>query len=771
MKSMIIKCKIGNVDISNKAIESFNIVRKATDVSDSFTMDFIDSPIINDSFKDLEIYMNAGGRSISVRYGDTIDKLIAFKGTIWDYQITFVGDIKKLQITGYLTKTEYLQDESGSTWAYNIDWNNYLNLRAEINKPWNIETMQNRSDKLTVYYSNYKKGLTSDNSTFEVTEGELYQTRMSDILDPIFKELFTYNTTFMKVKGPVGTINLPIPDSFVSAANTKIFKDEDTDTKVDFIAVMMKKYWDVSATNVKYQYWKDNHWEKAERDDTDHTVYITDEYYNVRGFFEKDANSAYIQVNPRKEYAGAGFQVFNSFGVSPSEIVRKLAVLEGWEIGNIVDTELVVCGDTFKMKNQSALDFIYNNLVPVSVMPTGVVTLSDGVTTRLSTAGTGGYVPYFKNGKFYYEPINSNLYKDRTEDTNLQLGYNIKNSPVLSFQVDTKGTVFYTVQPLKVSTMSLATGKEDTTIQTTSTAAILEYNKVAEHNEGLDSFLGYSYSESETAIKANNSTVSSLWAEYNGTTETGGSYSVIVNSVRGDTNPYDPLENDKYVLNNPQAFLNGKFYSDSYISTLAMSAKNSDTEIRAKLEDAKAKIGNTLVKATLTMWGDVTMSPMSIIKITNMVKTEDALYPSQHPTSGKYLVIQQTDRFDNSGFIQTLNMYRYTRDVQSSLDANNINWSKGITAYQYSLKTQKNDAAGSSTSSATTESIETVPQNGTEPPSDWIKDGKYKNGIVKRSPSGEYYWVSKLNSYMTKAKYKELVSKESDRFTYSATVR
>ena len=701
VKANIIKCSIGNIDISRTAIESLTVNRNFTDVSNKFSMTFMDTPISNDKSTDLELYMAGGGRSITFSYGDDADHLLYFKGTIWDYKNTFVGDIKKLEITGYVTKSDYIQNESGTTWSYNIDWNNYFNMRADTSKPWNVLMQVERDNTLSKEYSTYRyllnhpgfsstydaktKTFSGSVTTFSASDESPMQ--MSSILDPVFKDMFTYNTTYIKVKGPVGTIELPVPDSFVTSQDTLVVqKDAESGVTVDFVKRACQIYWD--DDNPRYWIWDtDTGWSEIDKSAISNykLVYVSVNYKHststrpIVGFLYPDGVS-YIQVNLSKPYAGAGIQIKNTFGVSPADVVRKLAKLEGWKIGNIVDTELVDCCDQFKMKGQSALDFITNNLVPLSVMPSGVVTTKDGK-TQITSSGTGGYVPYFEKGKFYYEPLNSSHLIDRRKE-DLYLGYNIPNSPVISFQVDTKGTSFYVTQPVTVSTMSLVTGVENASVSTTSTAAITNFNKVAGHNEGLDAFLGYSYDEMESSGSSKvRNVLSTLWDAENSETYT--------KHLTGDGDPY--FTNSGYNdinLDNPQTVLNSNLFSSHLVSTLAISAAASNTEIKSKLEQAREKIKAFMIKATLSMWGSYKISPASIISVTNMVKSENKYYPVKHPTSGDYLITKQTDQIDGSGFIQTLDMYRYTDSVQNSLDSTKIDWSKGIRPYQVDLKVQ-----------------------------------------------------------------------------------
>ena len=669
-KAMIIKCTIGTLDISNDSIDDLKIDRNFSDVSNKFSMSLIDSPAVNSLFTDIELYMCSGGRSISIRFGDDINNLESFNGTIWDYRATFVGDIKKLEISGYVTPAEYLQNVSGSTYSYNIDWNSYYNLRADNTKMWNVLRQLDRSNGLANKYNEFKDKTEDKDLDSQIVNG-MFVTygsyegaavgaeQTSDILDDFFHSLYTFNTTYVPVKGAVGTIKLPVPTSFVSSTGTSVIgKDSDSGTVVDFDQQAVYRFYGAKDVIYKYYSYKDHKWHEVDKDKTvsgNRVYYIfpKNDKNHIVGF--KSQEGTYIEVALDKKWAGSGIMLYNSNGVSPSDIVRQLAILEGWEIGNIVDTDTVPCGDNFKMNNQSALEFITNNLIPVSILPIGLVSKSDGSTVRI-TSGVGGFHPYFKNGKFYYEPLDTGYFNDIT--SSILLGYNIPNSPVLSFQVDSKGTVFYTVQNIKINATSLTSGKEIEEVAVTSEAQIKEYNKVSGFNEGLASFFGYSYNEAlSSGFKIDMAGKS--------TTDT----------LTGDTNPYR-TDDEPFTLKSPQLLLNSTLYDDKLVSSLAISAATSETEIRGRLEQAKRNIQDIMVKATMTLWGDIRLKPASLIKVVNMIKSSDAIYPVQHFSSGVYMIQSQTDEISKSGYIQTLNLLKYTNDFKNSLsELSSVDWS------------------------------------------------------------------------------------------------
>lgn len=668
-KAIIIKCTIGGIDISNDSIDSLKVDRNFSDVSNKFSMSLVDSPAVNSLFTDIELYMCSGGRTISFRYGDDINNLEAFNGTIWDYRVTFVADIKKLEISGYVTPAVYIQNVSGSSYSYNIDWNNYYNLRADNTKIWNALRQLDRSNGLSKKYATFKDKTSKTGELQVEYSGGMFavygtyegsavgEVQSSDILDSFFHSLFTFNTTFIPVHGPVGTIKLPVPTSFVTSNSTVVSgSDKDAGTEVDFKKQAVYRFYGEKDLIYKYYNYNSHKWVKVPEDKLtgNKVYYICTKKHPDRivGFLSQEG--AYIEVNLEKKYAGAGTLLYNTNGVSPSDIIRQLAILEGWEIGNIVDTDTVACGDTFKMHNQTALDFILNNLVPVSILPIGLVKNSKGEDVVIPS-GVGGFHPYFRDGKFYYEPLNSSYYNDIT--SSLLLGYNIPNSPVLSFQIDTKGTVFYTVQPLKLSATNIVTGEEYEEVSTSSEAQINEYNKVAGFNEGLASFFGYSFDEAQSSgFKV---------------TASGTKSSV---TLSGDSNPY-ATKDEPFTLTSPQLLINSDFYSEKLVSSLAVSSVSSVTEIKGRLENSKSKIRDFMIKASMTLWGDVRLKPASLIKVVNMIKSSDNMYPTEHFSSGVYMIQSQSDEISGAGFIQTLNLLKYTSDFKNNVEEMaTINW-------------------------------------------------------------------------------------------------
>lgn len=712
-KAIQIDLKIGNINLSNKSVKKLDIDRNFSDTSNSFTIELIDSPEV--STTDLELYMAGGFRNITFSYADRPEskKFIKFSGTIWDYQCAFSGNMKILTITGYVSRS-YSSDISGEA-LYNIDWNNYYNLRVDPTKFWNVLEQ--------VAFNNKRARAWAE--TNNKKSGENVAPLASNVTFEGFSALYNYNSVFVSVKGPSGTIHLPVPDSFTSMAvgETKVgsisTKGDNVDEKGKFWGELKAYSWNLDSNGNEVEATLD---EKTKV--PTETCYWKEKKNNaIRAFCLPDDTSGkfYIQSNPNKSYYGAGSFIYNPLGTDISYIVRQLAILEGWDVDYIVQTEMVPCSDSFKMKNQTALQFINENLIPLAVVPSGTYKTKNGKTTKVDTT-SGGFVAYFtSSGKFRFEPLNSSTIK--LASTELTLGYNYPKSPVLSFQVETKGTCFYTTNSTKINSMFITTGKEVDTVTTSTESQLANYNKVSGHNENLDAFFGYTYDDIQKLTKGDSSSVkagnvSGLWSgfsmdsgtkaviyNYNkakGTWEASSSEiqdklsnmlgdngssigavcgvgtSIISNSLANVSLSSKLAEADQRVI------ISSSAYQKKLVNKLTSSAQNSSVSVSAALNNAYAKIKSFIITASMNLWGDINISPASIISVTNMVKKANSHSIQKHPTSGDYLVLKQTDSVSGSEFIQKLSLIRNTADLAEVYNNQNIDWSKGIDMYKLS---------------------------------------------------------------------------------------
>ena len=845
-RQIIILLKIGGIDVSNKCIDSVSVDRNFSDVGDKFSITLIDSPSTNILY-DLELYMASGYRDIVLKYGDiSKDELVSFKGTIWDYTNTFVGNIKKLTVTGIMSR--FTNNTNGAAnYTYNIDWNSYFNKR--VNQSLNYGAIEALLVRSSLY----------DEYTSRIKENTKDYAMSSDILNATFKNAITKNADVLTIKGPGGSINLPIPECFnwtstlpsnmeewlknpdksytelynfiydpqhnywgeltVKAEtskpnaeniskyfslylatslyvtrqahtvnpvftkydNTKGFdsaNNEITNITANLFSSLWGAYFEQNVNGIKtlstyyvrhdivdrfysnvWQGLPNKKWyeqsvrssfygkinmytsthdgkkypkfEEYKLDDENGGNYVgictnsdnavvafyhrrgnttyepfvavsqddcskyantkADSIFNIeytnpywvteykyhsaklyapdklnslylyekkdlskmRGFLFPDDGSStgytlYVQANPNAKnsvYGTAGF-LKSGIGVNISDIVLKLATLEGWKTKReyITQTELVDNSDTFIMQNQTAMEFIIDNLVPKSITAIGNYKLTNGETRFISTPQAGFYPFFDKDGYFHYQPLT----KDNLKLLDISnLGYNIPNSPVLSFQINTKGTAFYTYNNIQYNPINLVTGDlntVDSTIDIVSSQTVDELAKTKGHNDTFDAWLGFTYNDVES-MRTKTDTVDTLY-----------------NKMKAKANAA--------LVNTPSTLLLGSGITDSASTS-------------TKLKEAEKKIKETVIKATLSMWGNVKIAPANKIRLTNMIKggtTGDkgyqSNYPVKHSSSGDYLILSMQDKIDSSGFIQNLNLIRFTEDINKNINKYNIDYTK-----------------------------------------------------------------------------------------------
>lgn len=686
-KSVNLQVTIGGLNLTNKCVKSFEMERNFSDVANKFTLVIIDSP--KQTTTDLELFMNAGYRTIIVSYNDTSEQsgFLKFTGTIWDYTNTFVGNIKQLTVTGYLTKS-HGSDSIGEA-LYNIDWNAYYHTRISPTARWNVYAQ--------VEFAEAKlKSWESANLNVPDTKRSLYN---SNTVYQEFRNYYMYNSIKVKVQGPGGSIELPVPDSFWEMNTTETQTKLEDGTEITIPS-------DLSDPNGRF-------WGKLElvplvyidpiskhtiQDGTTGLYRVADSSskYNgqFRGFKDKVTGKSFVQMNPEKDYYGAGTFVYSTVGVDPSYIVKQLAKLEGWKYNDttIVQTEMVPCSDKFKMKNQSALEFINDVLVPVSVTPAGLYTDKKGNSVSLAE-NIGGFTAYFdSNNVFHYEPLNTSRMKDKRD---VKLGYNVPDSPVLSFQVETKGTAFYTTNPAVINSMSIVTGQPiNEIVVNASTAQLDEYNKVAGHNENLDAYFGYTYEEVQKMYENAGATfdakqkgywigfrgsnlsddsLTKLFLQYHDTKSTTDQVCINVMSKDGKLEVKPVTE-----LTDPNAVISSSALTKKLVNKYYSSATTSSKVAANELQNARTKIEEFMITASLNMWGDTRIAPACIIRLTNMVKSTTDIV-QKHPTSGEYLVLKQTDSISGDNFIQKLSLLRNKTSLSSGIDKYNIDWSKRAT--------------------------------------------------------------------------------------------
>lgn len=673
-KAINIICSIGNMNLTTKAIKSLDIERNFSDVSNKFSLVLLDTP--QTGLSDLELYMCAGNRAISISYNDNPDKsgFTTFKGQIWDYTSSFVGNIKQLTISGYISRTQSY-DTSGVA-LYNIDWNNYYCLRVDTKETWNTYKMYTRTN---YHHANW---YVRNKNSYDTDKSKYTMENQVVVLEKDFASWYKRNAVTVKVKGPGKSIDLPVPDSFAKMEPKKDGYAGDHVDPDNLLWGTLGVIYKDPKTGETLKDEHDNPIEPPEDEVGNYDIFWVQEndHYNdsaktplpgkgsIRAFKLASDTTAYIQLNPTKNYYGSGFFLNSSTGVDPSYVVKQLCELEGWKYNDstIVQTAMVPNSDSFKMNNQSALQYISEVLAPLSITPVGIYKDKSGNDVKV-TQGVAGFTCWFdSNDVFHFEPLSNLYYRDKRD---IIMGYNIPNSPVISFQVDTKGTCFYTTNAQQLNSIYITTGKQVTSIDVTSEVEVDSYNKVKGHNENLDNFFGYTYEEIKNKYdKADVSATNGLYLGFGNA------------SISTDINKSKYNESLSTVLGTTdnKVSIVSSAVQKKLVTKLNSSAVASDTNIAAQLKNASKKIEQFMITATLNMWGDTRITPASIVNVINMVKSTDSDYTSKHPTSGDYLVLKQVDKISGSDFTQQLSLIRANATLYDNINPQNIDFSKGV---------------------------------------------------------------------------------------------
>lgn len=331
-----------------------------------------------------------------------------------------------------------------------------------------------------------------------------------------------------------------------------------------------------------------------------------------------------------------------------SDIVAQLCILEGWQNPVIVPTTSVSYKSSFlSMNGMGALEYISQQLCPNAC--------EDGGTGRV------GFHCYFdKSGIFHFEPVDVN---GKGEKTILSTGYNIKNSPVMSFTVRSNGQIlmlgvdedYNGVNNLRGDTISITPNKGELTM-----------SEIERELGGTATFFNlslynyYGYDTSSTS-------------DYNTFTEK-------ITSLKGVSKemPYG------------STLVRRVYESSTSSSTVAATTAIQDLQ----------KLRNVSIQAEMTMLGDNTITPGKYIDIINYTRK------GLHYTTGKYYVKTITDSVTSAnGFTQSLELYR---------------WSETVTIMNTSPDNSKRVSVG--IKSKAEEALEAYQQGGIDKLDQWITD-------------------------------------------------
>lgn len=378
------------------------------------------------------------------------------------------------------------------------------------------------------------------------------------------------NVKNQTLNGPGGSIQRSIPDIFV------VFDSENPD----------------------HQSYENNGGK-----DSDDNVRIVETSYDKQ---------KYVWVQPGEAGYSTGMPVKQS-GRKPSTIVEWLCKLEGWPIGHITETATISYSVDFTMSEMTAEQYISQVLV----------TQSTTVDKKKS-----GFRLYWKDNKVNYDPVDSdNIVSLR----HILLGYNVKNSPVISFQVNTKGTAMLTQQAEEMTGIEILTGEP---------AGVIEFSEEKNKTDA----------QKEADAKLDK-TYNAYMANFLGMTEKDWR-----EAFKGEAPTSISFEKAKELIRKVPA-------SSGSADSLAAQASASVTQLK-----------QLMIKAELNMWGDSRIHPAAYIKVTNLLKGG-----RQHFTSGDYLILKQTDTIDSSGFIQNLQLikkvegYEFFKDIVDDAPESNNN--------------------------------------------------------------------------------------------------
>lgn len=317
-----------------------------------------------------------------------------------------------------------------------------------------------------------------------------------------------------------------------------------------------------------------------------------------------------------------------------SDIVAQLCALEGWKNPYIVSTTATSYKSGFlNMEGMSALTYIATVLCPNAVEEGGM--------------GRSGFTCYFDAvGKFHFEPENLK-YNNKTV---MSLGYNIKNSSVISFTVRSRGQALMLGVDATDDTINPVTGdnvsaSSKSGLEQSATEKALEQERQRSNYNPTFDFIADAGARAAAMAqyndwKANLSNEAqffnlALFNYYGNEAKVDEYVNFLVHSKSGDSIAY----------------------GSNLIRKSYQSSANSTTAVLKALHELN-ELRNTYIKAEMTIIGDNKLAPGDWITVMNYTRK------GVHYTSGDYLVKTITDNMTSSGFTQTLELHRYSRTVK-----------------------------------------------------------------------------------------------------------
>lgn len=375
-------------------------------------------------------------------------------------------------------------------------------------------------------------------------------------------------------------------------------------------------------------------WDTAEKQQERAKVCST--YLNAIQGFEASENEAKIADNtvvPKSWYRTYYNYCLSAYrsalplqygGVYISDIVEKLCKIEGWscEVTPTTWTSYEAIQDSLIMDGRNALDYIVNVLAPLAT----------------SENGYTGYVVKLENNHLTFQPA----VPDRLGTLEIRMGYNIPDSPVLSFSCKTRGTFIMHGVAEEVSTV---------TNYSNESAVLQTYTKA-------ESFIESKFA-SKSTTQGSNWFSKGLFSYYGFLNNLEG-YNSFFTTFYGDDfyygeNNVDKKKSFSFSVNDFQGNKVNASLSTSLIRSTPYSSLGDLSG--AKVLNDLSRFEETSIKAEINIIGDNRIIPNSYIEVINMTRR------GRHYTSGVYWINKMTDSFSKGTWTQKLECNRYDSNV------------------------------------------------------------------------------------------------------------
>lgn len=311
-------------------------------------------------------------------------------------------------------------------------------------------------------------------------------------------------------------------------------------------------------------------------------------------------------------------------GVYISDIVEKLCKIEGWscEVTPTTWTSYEAIQDSLIMDGRNALDYIVNVLAPLAT----------------SENGYTGYIVKLENNHLTFQPA----VPDRLGTLEIRMGYNIPDSPVLSFSCKTRGTFIMHGVAEEVSTV---------TNYSNESAVLQTYTKA-------ESFIESKFA-SKSTTQGSNWFSKGLFSYYGFLNNLEG-YNSFFTTFYGDDfyygeNNVDKKKSFSFSINDFQGNKVNASLSTSLIRSTPYSSLGDLSG--AKVLNDLSRFEETSIKAEINIIGDNRIIPNSYIEVINMTRR------GRHYTSGIYWINKMTDSFSKGTWTQKLECNRYDSNV------------------------------------------------------------------------------------------------------------